>query len=200
MHIGLFDLDGSLADYEGQLRNDIRKLVSEADLKRFDELGMWQADEQEPFKSLIRLIKKQPCWWRSLPVLEDGMKIYNLSTEIGFENHVLTKGPKRYPRAWKEKVEWSQEHLGELVNVHITSRKSMVYGKFLYDDYPEYVDDWLKARPRGIAIMPVNQTNLSYSHPRCIKWDGKNYEEVKTALKECYERETVARIYHEFTS
>jgi 5'(3')-deoxyribonucleotidase len=194
MNIGLFDLDGSLADYEGQLCKDIRKLVSESDLKRFEELGMWRADEQEPFKSLIRLIKKQPCWWRNLPVLENGMRIWTLTLQIGFCNHVLTKGPKRYPRAWKEKVEWSQEHLGDQINVHITSDKSMVYGKFLYDDYPDYMDRWLKARPRGVGIMPVNGTNLSYSHPRCIKWDGSNYDEVKEALENCYNRETIKRL------
>jgi hypothetical protein len=194
MNIGLFDLDGSLADYEGQLYKDIRKLVSESDLKRFEELGMWRADEQEPFKSLIRLIKKQPCWWRSLPVLENGMRIWNLTIDIGFKNHVLTKGPKRYPRAWKEKVEWSQEHLGDQIDVHITSDKSMVYGKFLYDDYPDYMDRWLKARPRGLGIMPVNGTNLNYSHPRCIKWDGSNYDEVAQALVDCYHRETIKRL------
>ena len=188
MNIGLFDMDGSLADYEGQLRNDIRKLVSETDLKRFDELGMWQADEQEPFKSLIRLIKKQPCWWRSLPVLREGMLVFKLAESIGFKNHILTKGPKRYPRAWKEKVEWCQEHIGELVDVHITSNKAMVYGKFLYDDFPDYMNAWLKARPRGLGIMPVNNTNKDYIHPRCIKWDGTNLQEVKEALEQCYER------------
>lgn len=194
MNIGLFDLDGSLADYEGQLTKDLVELLSPEDFKRFQELGMWQADEQKPFKGLIRLIKKQPCWWRSLPVLENGMKIYRLALQIGFENHVLTKGPKRYPRAWKEKVEWCQEHLGDMVNIHITSNKAMVYGRFLYDDYPDYVDPWLRARPRGIAIMPVNQTNLGYSHSRCIKWDGTNQDEVETALRDCYNRKTVVRV------
>jgi phosphoglycolate phosphatase-like HAD superfamily hydrolase len=189
MNIGLFDMDGSLADYEGQLRNDIRKLVSESDLKRFDELGMWQADELEPFKSLIRLLKKQPCWWRNLPELRDGIAIFDLAEEIGFKNHILTKGPKHYPRAWKEKVEWCQEHLGEQIDIHITSDKSMVYGKFLYDDFPDYMDRWLKARPRGLGIMPVNDTNRGYTHSRCVKWDGTNYDEVKTALEGCFKRD-----------
>lgn len=191
MNIGLFDLDGSLADYEGQLKNDLSKLLSIKDIEKFNELGMWQADEMEPFKSLIRLLKKQPCWWGSLPVLKDGMMIFNLSMRIGFKNHILTKGPKRYPRAWKEKVEWCQEHLGELIDVHITSDKSMVYGKFLYDDYPDYMDRWLTARPRGLGIMPVNDTNRDYNHERCIKWNGTNYEEVKIALENCYNRQTL---------
>lgn len=194
MNIGLFDMDGSLADYEGQLHADISRLVGETERQKFVELGMWQADEQEPFKSLIRLIKKQPCWWRNLPVLENGMRIWRMALQIGFDNHVLTKGPKRYPRAWKEKVEWCQQNLGELTDVHITSNKAMVYGKFLYDDYPDYMDRWLKARPRGLGIMPVNRTNLSYSHPRCIKWDGNNVDEVRDALEECYNRETIKRL------
>ena len=194
MNIGLFDLDGSLADYEGQLRNDIRKLINETDLKRFDELGMWQADEHEPFKALIRLIKKVPCWWRSLPILENGLKVFHLAEEIGFKNHILTKGPRHYPRAWKEKVEWCQANLGDMIDVHITSDKSMVYGKFLYDDYPDYMDRWLKARPRGLGIMPVNGTNKDYSHSRVVKWDGNNFNEVETALIDCYNRKTVVRI------
>lgn len=188
MNIELFDLDGSLADYEGQLQRDLTKLLSVEDLKRFNELGMWKADEQEPFKSLIRLLKRQPCWWRNLPVLTRGMQIFHLSEQIGFTNHILTKGPKRYPRAWKEKVEWCQENLGDTIDVHITSNKSMVYGKFLYDDYPDYMDKWLEARPRGLGIMPVNSTNINYLHPRCIKWDGNNYNEVKEALEKCYNR------------
>jgi hypothetical protein len=188
MNIGLFDMDGSLADYEGQLEKDLSKLLNAEDLKRFRELGMWKADEEEPFKSLIRLLKKQPCWWRSLPVLDSGMKIFTIAEQIGFTNHVLTKGPKRYPRAWKEKVEWCQAHLGESIDVHITANKGMVYGKFLYDDYPSYMDTWLEARPRGLGIMPVNKTNKDYYHSRCIKWDGTNYNEVKEALEKCYYR------------
>ena len=61
MNIGLFDMDGSLADYEGQLKKDLVKLLSPENFNKFNELGMWKADEEEPFKSLIRLIKKQPC-------------------------------------------------------------------------------------------------------------------------------------------
>jgi hypothetical protein len=193
MNIGLFDLDGSLADYEGQLGKDLSTLLGEEDLKRFHELGMWKADEQEPFKALIRLLKKQPCWWRNLPELRDGIAIFDLAEEIGFKNHILTKGPKHYPRAWKEKVEWCQEHLGELIDIHITSDKSMVYGKFLYDDYPDYMERWLKRRPRGLGIMPVNDFNKDFSHPQVIKWDGTNYNEVKEALEKCYIRDNCGK-------
>lgn len=190
MNIGLFDMDGSLADYEGQLRRDLCKCLSSEDLKKFDELGMWKADDIEPFKTIIKLIKNQPCWWKSLPVMPAGIAIYNLAKYIGFKTHILTKGPKRFPRAWKEKVEWCQRLFGEEIDIHITSDKGLVYGKFLYDDYPEYMLKWLKRRPRGLGIMPVNSMNKDFVHPQVIKWDGNNYDEVQDALETCYNRET----------
>lgn len=188
MNIGLFDMDGSLADYEGQLRKDLSQCLNKDDLKKFEELGMWEANDLEPYKSIIRLIKKQSCWWKNLPIIEDGMKIFRLSAEIGFENNILTKGPKRYPRAWKEKVEWCQNVFGEDINVHITSNKGLVYGRFLYDDYPDYMLKWLKRRPRGLGIMPVNRMNKDFEHPQVIKWNGENYEEVKQVLEKCFNR------------
>lgn len=188
MNIGLFDMDGSLADYEGQLRKDLTKVLGKEDLKKFDEIGMWKADDQEPFKSLIRLIKNQPCWWKTLPVMNKGMDIFHLATQIGFKNHILTKGPKHYPRAWKEKVEWCQHLFGKDIDIHITSDKGLVYGRFLYDDYPDYMLKWLLRRPRGLGIMPVNNFNKDFVHPQVIKWDGSNYDEVEEALIKCLNR------------
>jgi hypothetical protein len=40
MNIGLFDMDGSLADYEGQLETDLAKLLGKEDLEKFQKLGM----------------------------------------------------------------------------------------------------------------------------------------------------------------
>jgi phosphoglycolate phosphatase-like HAD superfamily hydrolase len=188
MNIGLFDLDGSLADYAGQLKQDLNKVLNKTDLDKLNELGIWAVDESEPFKSLIRLIRHQPNWWKNLTPITDGLDIFNIAYQIGFDNHVLTKGPKHYPQAWKEKVEWCQQYLGQDIDIHITSDKGMVYGKFLYDDYPDYMLRWLSRRPRGLGIMPVNGFNKDFSHPQVIKWDGTNYDEVKEALEKCYER------------
>lgn len=189
MNIGLFDMDSSLADYEGQLTKDLTKLLSPEDLKKFTELGMWKADELDQYKHLIRLIKNQPNWWLNLPPMENGLTIFKLAEQIGFKNHILTKGPKRYPLAWKEKVEWCQQYLSKDIDIHITSDKGMVYGKFLYDDFPDYMLRWLKQRPRGVGIMPVNNSNKDFQHPQVIKWDGTNLEEVKEALEKCYKRD-----------
>jgi hypothetical protein len=189
MNIGLFDLDGSLADYAGQLKKDLSNVLGSTDLDKLNELGVWAVDELEPFKSLIRLIRHQPNWWKNLSLLGNGLVIFQLTEQIGFKNHILTKGPKHYPQAWKEKVEWCQNVFGTNIDIHITSDKGMVYGKFLYDDYPDYMLRWLSRRPRGLGIMPVNEFNKDFIHPQVIKWDGTNYDEVKDALKLCFKRE-----------
>ncbi len=189
MNIGLFDMDSSLADYEGQLTKDLTRLLNLEDLTRFNELGMWKADELDQYKYLIRLIKSQSNWWLNLPPMENGLTVFKLAEQIGFKNHILTKGPKRYPLAWKEKVEWCQKYLSNDIDIHITSDKGMVYGKFLYDDFPDYMLRWLKQRPRGVGIMPVNGYNKDFQHPQVVKWDGTNLEEVKQALEKCFKRD-----------
>jgi hypothetical protein len=147
------------------------------------------------------LISSQPGFWENLAVIEAGLVILQLSSNIGFTNNILTKGPKNKTIAWTEKINWCQRFLPSDVEIHIVSDnrkgnetslygKSLVYGKFLYDDFPPYMEAWLTARPRGIGIMPVNSHNIDYNHPRCIKWDGTNYSQIKQSLQQCYERVT----------
>ena len=133
------------------------------------------------------LIKSLPGWWRNLPTIEMGMQIFNLARTLGFTNHILTKGPRHHANAWQEKVEWCRRYLGD-VQVHITSNKGLVYGKFLYDDFPEYCELWLAHRPRGLVIMPDTEYNQNFHHPQVLRWTGKNLDEVLHALKVCLRR------------
>jgi hypothetical protein len=117
-----------------------------------------------------------------------GMGVLNICRRLGFEIHALTKGPKRHSRAWREKVEWCQEHIAEDVDIHITSDKGLVYGKLLYDDYQDYMDRWLAHRPRGLGIMPRTATNGDYRHPNVVMYDGTNLAEVEDAMIACKSR------------
>lgn len=190
MNIGLFDMDGSLADYEQKLKDDLFLTMSPDEIKNDSNKNIWDLDELYYYKQRIRTIKSQPNWWLNLPIMVNGFAILNMAREIGFDIHILTKGPKWYPTAWKEKIEWCQNYLGKDIDVHITSDKGLVYGKFLYDDYPEYMLKWLAYRPRGLGIMPVNNNNKDFEHPQVIKWDGSNecFHKIKEALVECFNR------------
>jgi 5'-nucleotidase len=85
-------------------------------------------------------------------------------------------------------VEWCRRHLGAETPVHITEDKGLVYGKFLYDDFPEYCLSWLRHRPRGLVIMPETSWNKDFNHAQVLKYSGKNLDEVRQALLICLQR------------
>jgi hypothetical protein len=188
-NIGLFDADGSMADYEHQLVKDMLVLQSPFD-PSFDISQLW-GDSAPPYlKARERVVKRQPRWWANLPPLQAGLFAYNLAEDIGFENRVLTQGPASNPAAWGEKVEWCQNWFGPEVSVTITRNKDNAYGKFLYDDYPPYLLGWLKNRPRGLGIMPMNRHNVGFEHPQVFRWDGADRFRLERVLRNCYERKS----------
>ena len=183
--ICLIDMDGTLFDYEGQLREDLKLLASPNE----EEVeNLW--DENIPWlKARINLIKAQKGWWRQLPLMEDGERLFKIAMEIGFLCKILTKGPKNHPQAWAEKVECCAERL-PIKNVDITivgKEKKGVYGRVLIDDYPEYMDQWLSKRPRGLGIMPLRSYNKDYKHPNVILVDN-NFSDIEIAMKSAFNR------------
>jgi hypothetical protein len=177
----LFDLDGSLADYEGTLLADLNRLRGpEEPLLTEWTRAVWS---QPHLRARLDVITARPGWWTDLPPLQHGMAVYHLALKMGFNCQVLTKGPRRQPRAWMEKVEWCQRHLGPEVDIHIVSDKGLVYGVALYDDYPKYIEAWLEHRPRGLVVMPVSEGNKDFHHPNVIRDDGTNLPRVEEAMR-----------------
>ncbi len=179
--IALFDMDGSLADYDGAMVRDLESLRA-PDEPTVSRESLWQTETGEHVLARMKLIKGQPGWWLNLDPIPAGMTVLALCQQLGFDVHVLTKGPKRHSQAWDEKVQWCQRHIGPDVDIHVTSDKGLVYGKLLYDDYPDYMIRWLKHRPRGLGIMPVSAANRDFVHPNVVKWDGTNIAEVARAV------------------
>lgn len=178
-NICLIDMDGTLFDYEGQLHIDLRKLMSPGEI---EPEGLWD-DTNGYLKARIDLIKSVPGWWRNLPKLKLGWDIYYLAVELGFDCHILTKGPSSKPHVWTEKVECVRMHFGDAVSLDIVGKdKSARYGRVLVDDYPPYAAGWLQHRPRGLVIMPASSTNESFVHPNVIHYNGENLQEVRDAL------------------
>ena len=185
-HIGLFDLDGSLAGFDQQLLADLELLRSPMETEAvFTDL---RAKEWAPwFKARIDLIKRQPGWWANLPRIEKGFKVLQLAKDLEFDNRVVTKGPRTNSLAWKEKLEWVFNN-ADGIDVTITFDKSNVYGKFLYDDYLPFCLKWLAHRRRGMVIMPVERFDPAIDHPQILQFDGSNIKQVWAALIVCRRR------------
>jgi 5'(3')-deoxyribonucleotidase len=186
--VALFDMDGSLADFDGATIADLNRLRSPAE--PLTPVNFRELDRFRYMRARMHLIHGQPGWWRKLGRIESGFTVLRLAEKIGFEINILTKGPRSHPQAWAEKLEWCQAQ-PELRTraVHITVNKALVYGVMLFDDYPAYMDAWLAHRPRGLGIMPATPNNGGYEHPRVVRWDGKNIAEVERAMRAAYQRE-----------
>lgn len=183
--IALFDLDGTLADFDSAMRRDMERLAS-PDEPKFD---IYDENAPEWFENRQRLIKLTPGWWKTLPVIPVGAAILEIAKSIGFEIHILTKGPKYCINAWTEKVDWVQTIFGRDMDITVTHDKGLVYGRVLVDDYPPFMDRWLTWRPRGVGIMPENKGNKKYSNPKVVKANADNLDAVREALQMAFDRD-----------
>lgn len=173
--VALFDLDGTLADYDSALDRDIRQcLPPDSDID-------WRINQDKPYiKNLIKLIRSQPDWWLNLNSLQDGFLLLNLFREYRFNINILTKGPFNHSNSWSEKVDWCRSRVPD-ASITITENKSLVYGKVLVDDWPSYVEGWLAFRPRGLAILPDRPWNQGLEHPQIIRYKD-NLPEIRAAI------------------
>lgn len=143
MPLALLDLDGTLADYDGAIAD---RMFGDRHLQA---LGLEKARH---------LISAEPGFFLNLKPLPDGFMIVEVLRELGFSFHVATKGPRTKPLAWTEKLMWCDKHLPG-IPVTITSDKSLIRGDVLVDDWPPYVEAWLRSNPNGKAIMPFRSYN-----------------------------------------
>ena len=184
-NIALFDLDGTLADFDTAMKRDMVEIATPGE----EKIDPW--DRSKPWiKARKSLIMRQPGWWENLRPLQLGFDILEMILKLDFEVHVLTKGPSASAIAWGEKVEWCKSHLPKEVKITITEDKGLVYGKVLVDDWPKYIERWLKWRPRGLVIMPAHEHNKDFKHPNVIRYDGtsESYHECGIAINKIMKR------------
>ena len=176
--VALVDLDGTLADYDGAMARDLGNLRSPDEQE--EEIGYGKPHPPHIW-ARMKLIKASGEWWENLPRLKLGFDVLEIMESLGFYISVLTQGPKSNPVAWSHKVKWCFKNIPD-IDITITRNKGLVYGRVLMDDNPEYIEQWLAHRPRGLVIMPAQKWNKDYAHPNVIRYDGSNLLEVHNAL------------------
>ena len=184
--VGLFDMDGTLFNHNAAVLRDLNKIRSPYE----PEITSIYGDERpEWLEERISLVRSQPGWWRNLEPYKPGWDVYHIAVELGFCIEILTKGPRSKPQAWAEKVECIMKHFDEDVVPNIVGKsKKRYHGRFLVDDFPTYCEDWLSRRPRGLVIMPAHHYNEGFSHPRAIRYDGTNLDQVRRGLQIAHDR------------
>jgi 5'(3')-deoxyribonucleotidase len=186
--VALMDLDGTLCDYDAALARDMESIRSPKEPK-FD---IRHHDEQPDYiKTRMDLIRSNPHWWENLALIPSGFKVYTMLKDFGFRIVVLTQGPRLNAEAWKGKLLWCRKYLAPDTDVIITRDKGLVYGKILVDDFPPYIEGWIKHRPRGFVVMPDQPWNQDFKHKQVVRYTGKDVlehakliERIRRVLKD----------------
>jgi 5'-nucleotidase len=191
----MFDMDGTLADYEGQMRKDLKAMQSH--LEPDSVFQTLQGDIPEWLEARMSRIKNTPGWWRNLPRLQDGFSILHLAIKIGFTPGILTKGPVKTTQAWEEKFIWCKENIvdpgytdGIVPNITITMDKGLTYATVLVEDHPPYVQRWLTWRPRGLVVLLDRPYNVGFEHSQVVRYDGgiSSFSLVNKRMLEAFHR------------
>ena len=170
----------TLCNYMQDLKESMEKLRSPE-----ESVVPYDHDNEPPhIKARQRLIKSSVEWWANLKPFKLGFDVWELATSMGLRKMILTQGPRNNPNALAGKKLWIDKHLGQDVEFTMTRDKGLVYGKILVDDWPEYIERWLKWRKRGLVVMPASDHNVGFSHPQVVRYDGTNFEEVKKVIED----------------
>jgi hypothetical protein len=180
----LFDIDGTLANYDLALKRDMDALRAPMEPPY---AGVPHDDSPAYLRNRASLIKSAESWWATLEPLKLGFDIWKIAGDLGYRRVILTQAPRRSPAAWSGKKKWIDSYLGPDTDVIITRDKGLVYGKVLVDDFPKYITRWLKWRPRGLVIMPAQPHNKGFEHPQVIRYTGRNLKNVSKAMAKLYD-------------
>jgi 5'-nucleotidase len=170
--VALFDLDGTLADFDGAMQKGMSELAGPGE-------APWEAGREDDEPSYLtarrRLLKQRPGFWRGLKEFPDGFALLDMAVVVGYRIMILSRGPSANSAAWAEKLDWVQRHVissgrAPGCEITLTMDKSLTYGRVLVDDWPEYILSWLRWRERGLVIMPSRPWNKTFAHPQVIPY------------------------------
>src|SRR5689334_20236412 len=108
--VALFDLDGTLADHNGELRRRL-ELMRAPEEAEYPEGSLGMDRSPEYIRERMIAIRSNPGFWINLPVLPRGFEILEEAHRQGFQIEVVSKGPRHAPIAWMEKLQWCDRHL-----------------------------------------------------------------------------------------
>jgi 5'-nucleotidase len=174
--IALIDLDGTVADYDTEMRAQMALLRAPGE-PEYTHRPTYDEDAPAHITARRKAIQRQVGFWKNLKPIALGFQVVEELRRLQFGLHVLTKGPTSTPNAWSEKLEWCKEHLPD-AGVTISGDKSLVYGRVLFDDFPPYFEKWLSVRPRGLVICLPHPWNEGYDkggpkeHPNVFRYHG----------------------------
>lgn len=173
-YVALIDMDGTVADFDRSVREKLVASASPADIEMYGDPERWlsnykRGERPDWLDARFNQIKKTYGFWEDLEPIRTGLDVVGLLKEMRFDLMVASKAPRKNEMAWTEKFRWCDKHLPD-VPVTLTHNKALMYGKVLFDDWPPYIEAWMRNRPRGKVLMLDSPNNQNVEpHPNIMR-------------------------------
>lgn len=179
-YVALFDLDGTLADLDRQLADDMNRIKGPDEP---DFVAALPGQKSPPhIKARKIMIFNQPDWWEQLPRYQPGWDVLEMVRQAGLQVQIASKPSMDCHDSAAQKLRWVERHLGKVVT-HLSGDKGMIQADLLVDDWVQYVARWLELNPQGRAILPLHSWNQDFRHDRAIHYDGTNADQVRAWIQ-----------------
>jgi 5'-nucleotidase len=173
----LFDQDGVMADFDGELRRQCAKIFPNLPLKPYEEHTKTEFSQnyEEPWRSMIKTIYIQKGFFLSLPPIPGSLEALHELVDHGERVRICTAPLSQYKYCINEKYEWIDYWLGpKFIDMIIPAKdKTYVRGDYLIDDKPNITGDYLPVWEHILYDQPYNHY---VADKRRLTWE--NWREV----------------------
>jgi len=137
----LIDMDGVVADFDGEFLRRWRERYPDKFYVPWEERTSFYVKEQYPddLKPLVTEIVREPGFFRDMMPIEGGKEALTEMDSMGIEVFICTSPLSEYKNCVLEKFEWVEQVLGPqwVKRIILTKDKTLVKADILIDDKPE---------------------------------------------------------------
>ncbi|MBL8008276.1 MAG: 5'-3'-deoxyribonucleotidase [Ignavibacteria bacterium] len=170
----LIDMDGVIADFEGEFLRRWRNLYPGKKYVPLEERrGFWLREQYpEEYQDLVQEIYHSPGFYQNLPPVSGAIEAVKEISE-SLNNVFLCTSPMipKYENCVLEKYHWVYENLGgDWINkIIVTKDKTVVRGDVLIDDMPEITGSM---KPEWEHILYDQPYNRNIKNRKRLTWNN----------------------------
>ena len=101
-NIALFDMDGTLCDYNKAMNESLEKLRSPEE----PQINWSHNDNPYYIQNRADIIRASESWWENLPKFQLGWDVLEIAKSLEYRIMILTQGPRKNPVSWSGKKKW----------------------------------------------------------------------------------------------
>jgi 5'-nucleotidase len=172
----LIDMDGVLADFDGEFIKRWRERYPEQFYIPMHERTMFYVKDQYPqeYHPQLMEILREPGFFREMMPMEAGREALHEMDGLGLDVFICTSPFSSYQNCVLEKYQWVEAYLGSkwTDRIILTKDKTLVRGDILIDDKPQITGKDVPTWEHILYDRPYNQG----VDRRRLTW--KNWKEV----------------------